>query len=436
MKMTVFQAEKGDGLLLTSADGRTLLIDGGMPAAYAEHLAPTLTKLGRLDAVSVSHIDQDHIGGVLAMVDDLFAWRVHDYQQKRGNDRHPKPAAPRPPTFPKIWHNAFHELVAENAGEISEMLAAKAGILSGGLRLESGARYFFREAMSRHADLAQSTQEALRLARRIGEGQLGIKVNPEFGGKLMLRRPNAPLLKLGKVRLSVIGPSEEDLKKLRREWNDWLKGNGSKMRKLRSRAQEDERSIGTTDVEALLRPLVEQAATFGDRSKVTTPNLASLMFLARERDRSLLLTGDGHWEDILKGLEETGVVRKGAGLHVDVLKAQHHGSEHNFHADFCRRVTAGTYVFCGNGEHANPDIRVVEMVVESRVGPKAKKSPNPEVDRPFTLWFNYDEKNTDGDERARQHMRKLAKAVKALQKAAGSRLRVKWQQSPAETLAI
>ena len=44
-----------------------------MPDAYREHVAAALGKLRKankkIDLVYVSHIDQDHIGGVLAMLD-------------------------------------------------------------------------------------------------------------------------------------------------------------------------------------------------------------------------------------------------------------------------------------------------------------------------------------------------------------------------------
>ena len=63
----------------------------------------------------------------------------------------------------------------------------------------------------------------------------------------------------------------------------------------------------------------------------------------------MLLTGDGHFADILKGLEHNGLLKEGKGLHVDVLKVQHHGSEHNFKREFAKRITADHYVICGNG---------------------------------------------------------------------------------------
>jgi hypothetical protein len=121
---------------------------------------------------------------------------------------------------------------------------------------------------------------------------------------------------------------------------------------------------------------------------VTEENLASLMLLVEHNGQRILLTGDGHHTDIIHGLTHNGVLTDGAGLHVDVLKVQHHGSEHNLDREFARRITADHYVICGNGRHENPDLRVLEVLVESRIGRPAERSPNPEAGQAFHFWFN------------------------------------------------
>jgi hypothetical protein len=79
----------------------------------------------------VSHIDQDHISGVLQMMDDEVAWRIHDFQLAHDNPGHKEPDAPRPPKVKAIWHNAFHQQITKNSKKIEDMLAASAAVLSG-----------------------------------------------------------------------------------------------------------------------------------------------------------------------------------------------------------------------------------------------------------------------------------------------------------------
>jgi len=149
----------------------------------------------------------------------------------------------------------------------------------------------------------------------------------------------------------------------------------------------------------------------------------------------VLLTGDGHADDILNGLRAQGVLAAGGGVHVEVLKVQHHASEHNVHEAFCRAVTADNYVFCGNGEHENPDLRVVDAILDSRVGAPAVLSPNPEANRKFVLWFNSSEAVTPKAP-AKEHMRKLANRVAARMNAVPGRFEARFLGAGASSLDL
>jgi hypothetical protein len=138
MQLTMFQSAQGDCLLLSDSGNKTrILVDGGMPAAYSAHVAPALSKLRKakrsIDLVYVSHIDRDHIGGVLRMLDDEVLWRVHELQKQNGNPGHKAPTSPRPPVIKGIWHNAFHDILKKNAGPIEDALAAMAPALGSAL---------------------------------------------------------------------------------------------------------------------------------------------------------------------------------------------------------------------------------------------------------------------------------------------------------------
>lgn len=434
MKLTAFQSGKGDCLLLTGDDGRRILLDGGTSDSYQKHAAKALGKLREdgetLDVVYLSHIDDDHIAGILKLMNDEMEWRVHDFQLKQGNIKHKAPAAPRPPQVKAIWHNAFHEQVKDNTGELEDMLAASASVLSG------SDDEVVKALAAEQNDLSTSIEQSIKLARRVSPDQLGIKLNPPARGKLMLVRPAASApIKIGGMRIQIIGPFQADLKKLRDEWNDWLKKNKEKLKTIQAKAKKDESKFAASEIADLMLPKFAQATelsallplaskkpfVLGDRKQVTTPNLASLMLYVEEKGKKLLLTGDGHHLDIIEGLKRIKKLKKGGGLHVNVLKVQHHGSEFNLSEEFCRTITADNYVFCANGEHDNPDQRVLQAIADSRFGEAEKLSKNKEVKKPFKFWIN-STSTASSNAKARAHMKEVEKLVSALAAQSGGQM--------------
>lgn len=387
MKLTLLPSEKGDCILIEGG-GVAILADGGMPGSYQQEVRPFLGRWaatgGTLDLVYVSHVDQDHIGGVLRLLEDLVEWRVFRFRKPDRPALRP-PAFAEPPAIKRIWHNSFKALVPENNKPIATMLAARANALS------SMANPAALKLAASYRNVAASIPEAIKVSRRIAADQLAIPLNKEFGGKLaMVRGTRAIRLKQGSsLSIRVLGPFEKDLEILRDYWNAWLLDaeNRKTIKSLEKWLDDNKGAIGAGAVSLAIDDEI------GRRNNVTEPNLASLMLLLEERvsggKKRAVLTGDGHHEDVLAGLRHHGLLTEGAGLHVDVMKVPHHGSEHNMDRAFARRVTADHYVICANGEHENPDLRILEVLLESRLGADGALSPNPEArGRPFTIWMN------------------------------------------------
>ena len=102
-------------------------------------------------------------------------------------------------------------------------------------------------------------------------------------------------------------------------------------------------------------------------------------------------------------------------IQVDVLKVPHHASENNVDSAFCDAVIAKHYVFCGNGEHANPDPRVVEMMARRRLTAQGS----------FKFWFNSSSAVVTKVDPSK-HMAKVEKLVKALAAASNGRMTFKF----------
>ncbi len=405
MKVTAFPAGKGDCLLVTSADDRTMLVDAGEAKAYREHVRPVLARLQNegkaLDLVCVSHIDDDHIGGVLQLMDDLVEWAVHDFQSSNGNDGHSTPPFPRPPDVRAVWHNGFSDQLKDNSGDVERMLSQASAVLAG-----SGDASM-RSQAQRNAAIVQGVRQGLALSRRLGAGQLGIPLNPEFGGKMVLAGRGNGRLRLGKVGISVLAPTAPELVALRKVWDEWLRNNREALQAARARAREDERNLGN-ELDRLVRPLEMQARVFGARDKVTAPNLASIVLLLEEDGATALLTGDGHHRDIVAGLERDGRLDAHGHCHVNLLKVQHHGSEHNADLGFFQQVTADHYLICADGAHGNPDVGIVDLLLQARLGPGSGSSR-----RPFTLSVTSSSARAEGDRQ--KHMRKVEQLVERWQ---------------------
>jgi len=424
VKLEVFQASKGDCLLLTSDGGTRVLVDGGMDDAYPKHIAPAMARLRergeKLDLLYVSHIDDDHIGGVLELLNDEVDWRVFEFQKDVAGNPDPKPPrAPRPPAIDHIWHNAFNmQLGRENTRRIEDALSASAALFAASTRTAD-----LREA-ARLRELATGVTAALRVSHRVSGDQLDIPLNHHFGGDLAMEGMTEHPIAIGSLKVTVIGPSRQNIDNLRKWWDDWVNDvdNRDKLAKVREDMKDDARRLDTGGVEDFGSAIEERALEFSDgttkrltkREKITEPNLASLMLYVQCDGKKVLLTGDGAGEDILAGLERATVIEDGGRLHVDVLKVQHHGATANVQKDFCERVTADHYVLCGNGDHQNPEPDVLNRIIDSRTDA-----------RHFKLWFN-SSVAVCGTETREKHMAKVEKLVKERADDSGGRMKYRF----------
>lgn len=408
MRVTFFHVGDGDCVLLTATtddDGcerdHNILIDGGRKTQFREHARPELYQLDHIDLVCVSHIDDDHISGIVAMIDDAVRWRVHRYLEA-SDRRSRKPRFPEPPVIDEIWHNSLYELVGDALEPaIDASLTNTAAALGG-----SGSAALRRHA-ARCENLANGERSSMELSRRISSRQLGIPRNRPRNQVMAI--DGSSIRRVGPFTIRIIGPTVEAVADLERTWAAWLRANTDMLKDLRSRMLEDEERL----TDAMGGSAEASVATgLGDGS-ITAPNLASLMLLVQERDGgpTVLLTGDGSSQDILHGLDRQGRLAPDGTLHVDVLKVQHHGAEANVTTDFVDRVTANHYLFCGNGAHHNPERSVVEAMAKARLG---VDQPAVGPDQPFNFWFSSSPSTPGLTDRRKYHMGEIRDLVSDL----------------------
>ena len=326
-------ARYGDCLLLTleSDDGAVrLLVDGGPSTVFKNFLQPRLEKervalsLDRADpllieAVMVSHVDEDHILGIL---DLLGAMRQADDRSK-----------PRPYDVKFLLHNSLDSLLDE--GEGGGARALRRETILAGLGGEEALRQIRPNFNHTALLVLQSYPQGSRLATLAAA--LSVKRNPPDERTIMYKQ-KPRVMHLGDAVLKIIGPREDEVTELRKEWLAHKKG-----------AKSD----------------ADLAAYLDD----TAPNLSSIVVLLECRGKKVLLTGDARGDKILEGLDAAGML--GAlPLRVDILKLPHHGSINNVGQDFFQKIHADHYIASGDGTYGNPDKETLEMLAAARPNEK------------------------------------------------------------------
>jgi hypothetical protein len=403
--LDVRRARKGDCLLLHfgfASQPGLVLIDGGPSQVYGRHLEPRLDAIRTarglgsteplfIDVLMVSHVDDDHIQGILDLTRKLTDLT---------NGRKPVPVK-----VLSLWHNSFDEIIGNDAEAVRSQVTAvfPGASASGDLPFDVSLDVddLANEVVSDNVKVLASIPQGHRL--RLDAERLTIERNLEFGGRLIMAdERNEPVDVGSGLTFTIVGPMKAEVDRLRRKHEKWL---------------EDLREKGLTPAEAL--------AAYVDRS---VANLSSIVALAECDGRSMLLTGDARGDKILEGLELIDRLAPGGTLHVDVLKVPHHGSAHNVETDFFRRITADHYVFSGNGEHGNPEREAFEMLFATR------------HDRDFTVHLTYPLEEIDrarAEDWAREQAKEKARNEKRRQQGKPERpIRPDWSNEKHSLAAL
>ncbi|MDH3638572.1 MAG: hypothetical protein OES09_08915 [Gammaproteobacteria bacterium] len=316
LNLRVIQADYGDCFVVefgAPTHPRYILIDGGPKDVFSLYSRKEMERIsdlgGRLDFVQVSHVDKDHILGVLDLFAEIEAQRAANQDDLIG--------------IAGLWLNSFDRTI-DHGGDISTRLHSALAT----------------------SDMAAMPMGALALsgvdqghAVRLKALQLGIPINEGFPNNL-IRVDDAPApIALDNLAITIVGPTQDNLDALHDEWIAWLDDN--------------ETALATMDPRVL---------TNSDQS---IPNLSSVMMHVEADGKTILFTGDGRSDHLMDGLEATRLLDSSGKIHVDVLKVAHHGSDRNQTKTFFKKVTANTYVISANGHPDNPDLATLIWIVES-----------------------------------------------------------------------
>lgn len=309
-------AKHGDALWVEYADGdltRRLCIDGGPIGAYAA-LEACLARLPdedrRVELLVVTHVDTDHIEGIIRLL-----------------------AAPRNswPIAPKdIWFNGYRHFAPQEdlGGREGEMISAL---------INERAHKLWNRAFGGEAVMIGDDEEELPEVKLAG------------GMVLTLLSPDrAKLTKMAKKW-------QEDLDKFNMTAGD-LEAAWKQLVSLPRFHLDEESTLGSADLGKDLQKMLSKV----DGSEA---NGSSIAFLARCNGKSCLFLADAHRDIINSSLRKL-AKQEGKMLKVDAVKVSHHGSKNNISPEFFDLVDAKHYLFSTNGDkHEHPDAAAVDAVI-------------------------------------------------------------------------
>jgi hypothetical protein len=331
--LEALDADFGDSLLLhcgTAQDPLLVVIDGGPPRVYEKSLSKRLEELRAqrapdggplpIEMVMLSHIDEDHIDGLLAMTAELV--EAQDDQRQKDYD-----------VF-TLWHNSFDDITGNDSDDFRDIaLEELAGKPAGDADAEK----------ARTAGLAVVASVDQGRTLRNNATALGWKLNDPFEN-LVIAGTEASIGDA--TKLTVLCPHPEQLKKLHDKWEDYLEAKAKK---------------GA----AAAKKVVGRVAAYEDNS---VHNLSSIVVLAEAGGKRVLLTGDARGDHVLDGLRLAGLADESGVTQLDILKLPHHGSIRNVEADMFKRLPAKHYVISANGHDGNPETETLDLIVNANPG--------------------------------------------------------------------
>lgn len=385
--LEALEAKHGDALILyhgkSDGDRSIVVIDGGPHKVYRQSVSKRLESLRpegkdlHIPLLMVSHLDEDHIQGVLDLTAELV--EMADDPENLPEDLLNADVA-LPYRIDAVWYNGFDRIL-DNTDKDLASIAASAVIQPDGP--DDSVRPL-SEA------IAASVGQGLKLSTNLS--QLDISVN---GGSPLLLAPADERLayafnaakksfyklkpveepKEGALKFSLLGPTRDQLIKLHARWDKDLKTIIAKENK---------------------KKLEAEGADYEDDSPF---NLSSIVVLAEAGGKSMLLTGDARGDYVIQSAKQAGLLENGV-LRVDLLKLPHHGSNYNVEQDFFETFPADHYVVSADGKYENPSLETFEYLFAARANDN----------RPFTIYLT-NETGTPGDNKA--HMDAVVAELKS-----------------------
>lgn len=349
----MYPARNGDAFLLRENANQpsAILIDGGYATTFTTNILPDLRRIAKdgysLDLVVATHIDADHVAGLLT------------FFRLNGNSQVSKIIQVK-----DVWHNSLRSVATTTVAN------GKTSPDDEDLLVEIRRRGYPMPAEFAAEPVEISARQGSSLAALLLGG--GYRWNTGDGTQ-SINNAGIPLFEVGPdFRIRVIGPPVPRLEQLRSRWISELRTMGFAGRIGTSEAFDDafEFFCAFEDLRASVRvePVVLSSSTnrcldaayLADDS---VTNGSSISIIIETGSSRLLFLGDSWAEDIEAALRE--LPNAVFPMIFDAIKISHHGSLHNTSPTLLNLIDSPVFLISSSGErHNHPDLEVLKAIVD------------------------------------------------------------------------
>jgi len=349
----MYPAKNGDAFLIREnvTKPTAMLIDGGYASSFQACVSPDLTHLAQLgyslDLVVATHIDADHLSGLLA------------FFKLNGNAE-----APKIIQVGDVWHNSLRSLLVMAVAD-GNMTPEDEDLL-----VEIRRRGYPIPAEPMVSPVEISARQGSSLAALLLGG--GYRWNTGDGTR-SINSADTRLFELRPdVRLRVIGPPVARLEQLHRRWIAEMRRMGFTGKIGANDAFDDafEFLCAFEDLRTCVSAEPTALSTSANRclseaylADDSVTNGSSISIIVEIGASRLLFLGDSWAEDIEAALRE--LPNAAFPMIFDAIKISHHGSLHNTSPALLELVDSPLFLISSNGErHCHPDFEVLKAIVD------------------------------------------------------------------------
>lgn len=353
MRLKMYPAKNGDAFLITENTTKptAIFIDGGYAVTFKEYISPDFIQLAQLgyslDLVVATHIDADHIAGLL------------EFFKLNGNSQFPKIIHVK-----NVWHNSLRCLGFMTAT---------------GDNLPSDDRDLLVEIRRQGYPMPVGLDtEPVEISARQGSCLAALLLGGDYrwntgNGTQSINSTDTPFFELRPdVKLHVISPPIAQLEKLRSWWIMELRRKGFAGKigvndvfddafEFLCASDKFRKAVGIDPItiSARLNRCLDEAY-LADGSVTNGSSIALIIEIGSSK---LLFLGDSWAEDIEATLRSLPNTR--FPMIFDAVKISHHGSLHNTSPMLLKLIDSPVFLISSSGNsHNHPDFEVLKAIVD------------------------------------------------------------------------